>query len=106
MNKLLKKITEKQAEPALELGVSPKPQAEQPKQEQPKQAKHSHKGLKNGEKCPDCGKIHRCSHGPKQSTRLLKASCLDCDWIIRLSQKAASMGLPNCPVCLKKITLD
>jgi len=68
--------------------------------ESPKPAKkHTHKHLKSGQKCPDCGVIHRCKHGPKQDTRMHKVSCPDCDWIIRMSRRAMNIGLPDCPSC-------
>jgi hypothetical protein len=33
---------------------------------------------------------------PKQSTRMLKALCLECGYTIRLTKKWADMGLPTC----------
>lgn len=60
---------------------------------------HSHKGLKPGEKCPDCGVVHHCRTGPKQDTRMHKVACLACGWIVRMSSKAINIGLPNCPQC-------
>ena len=37
------------------------------------------------------------SVGKKQSTRMLKAECAPCEYIVRLSRKAAEYGMPTCP---------
>lgn len=38
------------------------------------------------------------STGPKQSTRMLKATCPDCGYLIRTSAKWLDLGAPICPV--------
>jgi hypothetical protein len=43
-------------------------------------------------KC-DCG----CGQAPAETTRLRKASCPDCGYIVRLSRECISRGLPVCP---------
>lgn len=43
-------------------------------------------------KCP-CN----CGQAPAKTTRLRKASCPDCGYIIRLSRDCISRGLPSCP---------
>src|SRR5688572_13164189 len=43
-------------------------------------------------KCP-CG----CGQAPAETTRLRKASCTWCGYIIRLSRDCISRGLPGCP---------
>jgi hypothetical protein len=35
----------------------------------------------------------------KQSTRMHKASCPECDYTFRIAKSHAAMGLPLCPVC-------
>jgi hypothetical protein len=47
---------------------------------------------RTGAKCP-CG----CGQAPADTTRLRKASCADCGYIIRLSRDCISRGLPVCP---------
>lgn len=42
----------------------------------------------------------------KQTTRLLKAECADCEYIVRLSAKVATMGLPLCGVCGERMVCD
>lgn len=34
---------------------------------------------------------------PKQSTRLIKVQCIDCDYTVRTTQKWLDVGLPTCP---------
>jgi hypothetical protein len=36
---------------------------------------------------------------PKQGTRMLKATCADCGYTVRLSAKWAALGSPICPCC-------
>lgn len=43
-------------------------------------------------KCP-C----RCGQAPAETTRLRKASCQWCGYIVRLSRDCISRGLPTCP---------
>ncbi len=43
-------------------------------------------------KC-DCG----CGQQPAKTTRLRKAECRSCGYIIRLSRDCISRGLPSCP---------
>lgn len=43
-------------------------------------------------KCP-CG----CGQAPATTTRLRKASCPSCGYIVRLSRDCISRGLPACP---------
>lgn len=38
------------------------------------------------------------SGGGKQTTRLLKAQCPSCEYVIRITQKWADQGLPLCPL--------
>jgi hypothetical protein len=38
------------------------------------------------------------STGPKQSTRMLKATCPDCGYLVRTSAKWLDLGAPICPV--------
>jgi len=35
----------------------------------------------------------------KQGTRLLKASCVDCGYTVRITRQWADLGLPACPIC-------
>jgi hypothetical protein len=42
----------------------------------------------------------------KQSTRMLKAECLECGYTIRLTKKWADVGLPSCPTDAAALTLD
>lgn len=44
----------------------------------------------------------------KQSTRLLKAECLNeqCGYNFRISKKQAERGLPNCPVCENSMIVE
>lgn len=42
----------------------------------------------------------------KAGTRLLKAECAECGYLVRLSAKAAGMGLPFCGVCQERMTCD
>lgn len=42
---------------------------------------------------------------PVQSTRMLKASCPQCGYTIRLTQKWAAQGLPACPVDKAELAL-
>jgi hypothetical protein len=37
------------------------------------------------------------SHGPKQKNRMLKASCPECQYIIRASKACFEIGVPPCP---------
>lgn len=37
------------------------------------------------------------SHGPKQSTRLLKASCAECGYTVRVTAKWVEVAAPVCP---------
>lgn len=39
------------------------------------------------------------STSPQPGSRLLKASCPECGYIIRLTKKWAEQGLPACPLC-------
>lgn len=38
-----------------------------------------------------------CGQAPSETTRLRKASCPDCGYIVRLSRDCISRGLPRCP---------
>jgi hypothetical protein len=41
-----------------------------------------------------------------QTTRMLKASCPECGYTVRLSAKWAAQGLPICPVDHSRMTLE
>jgi len=41
----------------------------------------------------------------KQTTRMIKATCVDCDYVIRTSQKWVDLGLPIC-CCGGEFTID
>lgn len=48
--------------------------------------------MPRGPRC-DCG----CGQGPHTSTRLRKAECPVCGYIVRLSRACIARGLPGCP---------
>lgn len=39
-------------------------------------------------------------------TRLLKAYCPKCGYLIRITRKWIAIGLPKCPTCDRRLTLD
>jgi hypothetical protein len=59
-------------------------------------AAKSKRKVRNGSKCK-CG----CGQAPAETTRLRKASCPDCGYIVRLSRDCISRGLPRCPCGLE-----
>jgi hypothetical protein len=59
-------------------------------------AAKSKRKVRNGTKCA-CG----CGQAPAETTRLRKASCPDCGYIVRLSRDCISRGLPVCPCGLE-----
>ena len=45
------------------------------------------------------------SNRKKQSTRMIKAQCIPCNYIVRLSRSQAEKGLPLCGCCGERMTV-
>lgn len=45
----------------------------------------------------------RAKDAKKQTTRMLKVACGDCDYILRGSRATLDKGIPDCPVCGKQL---